>query len=361
MRPGWPGSSARVQAPPQCGRQAGWPFRRSRSTSDLTGFANGARLFVGSWCGTGENRNRVDGAVNWGARILNNSYWTDATGGITVNDRHADGVVHNSWRLFVKSTGNRGGGDGRVTSPGNGYNVLAVGNVDLMGTATRADDRMSGSSSFVDPTSMSGDREKPELAAPGENIRMLSGGFPYGGQTESGTSFAAPMVTGTAARLIQRKPFLGSWPEQLRAVLMASAVNNVEGSSRLSEVDGAGMIAADSAVRILDDNRHGGVQVNCGTFGHSQTVNSVVLRKGQRLRAAISWTADPSAPDHSSRPSADLDLQVKGPAGTVYSASWDNTSEIVDFPAPADGTYEIRVVNFRCDRSTFVGWAHMTV
>ena len=79
---------------------------------------------------------------------------------------------------------------------------------------------------------------------------------------------------------------------------------------------------------------------------------------GDRLRAAISWTADPSAPDHANRPSADLDLQVRGPAGSVFSASFDNTSEIVDFRAPVDGTYEVRVVNFRCSRSTFVGWAH---
>jgi hypothetical protein len=30
----------------------------------------------------------------------------------------------------------------------------------------------------------------------------------------------------------------------------------------------------------------------------------------------------------------------------------------VDFRAPTAGTYDIRVVNFRCARSTFVGWAH---
>ena len=339
-------------------RSPSFPWPNVPVTSNLTGFANASRLFVGSWCPAGENRTRVDGAVAWGARIVNNSYFTDTTGTVTVNDRHADGVVHDNWRLFVKSAGNRGAGDGRVTSPGNGYNVLSVGDVDLNGTSTRTDDTMSGTSSFVDPTSTVGDREKPELAAPGTNIRMLSSGFPFGGQTSSGTSFAAPMVSGTAARLVQRKPFLGAWPEQLRAVLMASAVRNVEGATRLSDVDGAGMIAANTAVRVLDDNRHGGRRVDCGTFGGSQTVDTVTLRQEQRLRAAISWTADPSAPDHANRPSADLDLQVRGPAGSVFSSSFDNTSEIVDFRAPVDGTYEVRVVNFRCSRSTFVGWAH---
>jgi subtilisin family serine protease len=233
-----------------------------------------------------------------------------------------------------------------------------VGNVDLGGTAARADDVMAASSSFVDPTSTVGDREKPEIAAPGTNIRMLSDGFPWSGQTDSGTSFAAPMVAGTAARLIQRKPFLGIWPEQLRATLMSSAVNNVEGATRLSDVDGAGMMAVNTAARILDGNRHGGRQVTCGRFGRSQSVSTTTLRRNQRLRAAISWTADPSAVDHANRPSADLDLEVRGPSGSVFSSSFDNTSEIVDFRAPAAGTYEVNVINFRCARSTFVGWAH---
>ena len=333
-----------------------WPFPPVRNT--LQGFAPASRLSVGSWCGTGDHRPRIDSAANWGARVINNSYWTEATGAVTADDRHADGLVHNRWRLFVKSAGNRGTGDARVTSPGNGYNVLSVGNVDLRGTPARADDIMRASSSFVDPTSTSGDREKPEVSAPGSNIQMLTNGFPWTGQTDSGTSFAAPMVTGSAARLIQRKPFLGVWPEQLRAIVMASATHNIEGATRLSDVDGAGMMAVNTAARILDDNRHGGRHVDCNTFGRSQVVSSTTLVAGQRLRAAISWTADPSAVDHANRPSADLDLEVRGPGGSVFSSSFDNTSEIVDLRAPATGTFEIRVINFRCARSTFVGWAH---
>jgi serine protease AprX len=343
-----------IGARPGVSRVFGFPIRNT-----LQGFAPASRLSVGSWCGTGDHRPRIDSAADWGARVITNSYFTGTTGAVTADDRHADGLVHNRWRLFVKSAGNRGTGDGRVTSPGNGYNVLAVGNVDLRGTPGRADDIMRATSSFVDPTSTNGDREKPELSAPGTNIQMLSNGFPWPGQTDSGTSFAAPMAAGTAARLVQRKPFLGIWPEQLRAILMAGAVNNIEGATRLSDVDGAGMMAVNTAARILDDNRHGGRHVDCNTFGRSQVVSSTALGANQRLRAAISWTADPSAVDHANRPSADLDLEVRGPGGSsFFSASFDNTTEIVDFRAPTAGTYEVRVINFRCARSTFVGWAH---
>ncbi|MBM3679467.1 MAG: S8 family peptidase, partial [Actinobacteria bacterium] len=239
------------------------------------------------------------------------------------------------------------------------YNVLAVGNVDLNGTVDRTDDAMAGTSSFVDPTSAFGDREKPEVSAPGTNIAMLSSGLPYAGQVDTGTSMASPMVAGEAARLVQRKSFLGIWPEQLRAIIMASARHNVEGSERLSDVDGAGMIAIDGAVRVLDGGRHGGMRVDCSTFGSARVAGRVELRPEERLRAAISWTTDPSAADYATRPSADLDLEVRGPSRSFFSSSFDNTSEIVDFRAPVAGTYEIRVVNFRCARSTFVGWAHL--
>ena len=30
----------------------------------------------------------------------------------------------------------------------------------------------------------------------------------------------------------------------------------------------------------------------------------------------------------------------------------------MDFRAPMSGTYEVRVINFRCARNTYVGWGH---
>ena len=77
--------------------------------------------------------------------------------------------------------------------------------------------------------------------------------------------------------------------------------------------------------------------------------------------AAIVWDTDPNYGRYTSRPSADLDLWVRGPNGTVVaiSASWDNTYEIVDFTAPQTGTYTMRVRKWRCSSNPrWLGWAY---
>ena len=69
-------------------------------------------------------------------------------------------------------------------------------------------------------------------------------------------------------------------------------------------------------------------------------------------RIAISWTTDPAFADYTTRPSADIDLQVVDSLGRVVatSASFDNTTEIVEFDSWTAGTYTVRAINFRCDR-----------
>jgi Subtilase family len=327
------------------------------------GVAHGAEVRVGGSC-TGlsaQNQTAATRAADWGARVLNLSFGSDTLSAVGAQDRFYDEMVHNRWRTIVKSAGNRGAaciGDSRITSPGLGYNVTTVGNLDDAGTAQWSDDTMSGCSSFVDPISRNGDREKPELAAPGTNITMVDPG-PANERVASGTSFAAPHVTGTAALLIQKNGRLAIWPEIVRAVLMASATHNLEGSTRLSEQDGAGGLVADRAAGIVENPAAwNGVRFDCST---PRTLDLTTRTVGRRThhRVAISWTTDPSFSDYTRSPSADIDLQVVDPNGVVVatSASFDNTTEIVEFDSWWGGTFTVRAVNYRCDKPTFLGWA----
>jgi subtilisin family serine protease len=271
--------------------------------------------------------------------------------------------VHNRWRTIVKSAGNRncsiaGTPDADVTSPGLAYNVVTVGGLDDQGTAQWSDDTMYACSSFGDPTSRNGDREKPELVAPGANIEMVDPG-PANLFVDSGTSFAAPHVTGVTALLIQQNSRLTVWPEILRAVLMASATHNIEGSTRLSDQDGAGGVAANRASGIVGNPpAWDGVGFACST-PHTLDLTTRAMGRRTHHRVAISWTTDPAFADYTQRPSADIDLQVVDSLGRVVasSSSWDNTTEIVEFDSWSADTYTVRAINFRCDRATFLGWA----
>jgi subtilisin family serine protease len=285
-----------------------------------------------------------------------------------VHDRFYDSMVINQWRTVVKSAGNRGaagcdaGTDGDVTSPGLGYNVITVGNFDDRNTFVWNDDVMAPCSSWRNPKSTRGDRQKPEVAAPGENINSTTISSPWTGDIGSGTSYAAPMVTGTVALLLQANSGLTEWPEAIKAILMTSALHNVEGSTRLSEYDGAGGIDASWAyylARRTSGSNWGAQEYSCSS-ATDPDVTSMSLSSGKQFRATIAWDNDPNYSNYKSQPSADLDLQVIGPSGTVVanSSSYDNTYEIVDFTPSVSGTYKLRVKKYRCDYNPkYLGWA----
>jgi serine protease AprX len=147
-----------------------------------------------------------------------------------------DAAVEILWMngiVVVVSSGNNGTGDGPVTlyPPANDPFVITVGATDDLSTPDLNDDAVPAFSAY-------GTTEdnfiKPELVAPGRNIISLlssTGSTIYDAHPAhrvddyhfrmSGTSMAAPMVSGAAALLLQDEPNLT--PDQVKFRLMATA------------------------------------------------------------------------------------------------------------------------------------------
>ncbi len=317
--------------------------------SEYRGLAPGCTLLNANAEST--NEAALDAAADWaltnGASVVNLSFGlsTSADGALHWSDIYFDYLVHYGRALFTKSAGNEGEGTGVVTSPGRGYNSLAVGNVNGMGDAPWLNDAMRASSSYVNPVTGT---EKPEIAAYGTDIYTTSTSTPWVDGPYVGTSYAAPLVAAIAALCIDRTPSLADEPEALKAKIMASGLaHNIEGDGRLSGRDGAGKAVATAvnagsyAVTLTEASFDGS--------GYFEVPVSIPLVSNDTERIVLAWSYPPAAedatPDASSYLKADLDLHVFVGGTEVASSVFgvQNPFEVVDYAPAASTTATVRI------------------
>jgi len=173
--------------------------------------------------------------------------------------------AHRAGLVVVAAAGNYGKTqDGRkvtraITSPGNSPYALTVAAIDDNGTAKRSDDFIADFSS-TGPT-LYDQLVKPDIAAPGRRLhslyapgstlakrfpeKLISGNGQNGLFELSGTSMAAPVVSGAVALVLEANPTLT--PLQVRITLQMSSTFMPEAGLTGA---GAGSLNAAAAVQL---------------------------------------------------------------------------------------------------------------
>jgi serine protease AprX len=200
--------------------------------------------------------------------------------------------------VVVAAAGNYGsaaGPSGVKYSPGNDPFVITVGAVDLNNTARASDDTVPAFSAYG--YTYDG-FYKPEISAPG---RYMVGPVPSGSTLTqvkagnmigtdriqlSGTSFSAPVVSGTVAQMLARHP---NWtPDQVKGALMRTA-RNVKSNNPAA---GLGELTATRAViSTATPNPNAGLDRFLTTSSWSGGLTFNAMSWASAATASMSWNS----------------------------------------------------------------------
>ncbi len=342
------------------------------SYDQCDGIAYGARISYASYYEVDSTPSllitRLGNAHDNGARIHNNSWGDDSTTSYTTWCKQIDTFSYeNEEDLVCFSATNYSA----LRSPENSRNVLAV------GATSQYPNNNSHCYGGQGPTF--DNRRKPEIYAPGCNVRSASS---YGSNnfvTGSGTSYACPAICAAAA--LTRQYFLegfypsgSSEPDQeliptgslLKAVLLNGTEDMTGVQGYPSEKEGWGRLTLDKALCFPGDTRRLVIRdvrhANGLETGQTDSFDITVWGDDE-LRVTLVYADVPPASLASSPVVNDLDLLVTGPESDVsdgnvfrgnyfengqsvaggYSDALNNVEQ-VSIASPVSGKYKVEVI-----------------
>lgn len=320
----------------------------SASAGAYRGMAPDVRLLNGrvcesEWC----TESAILGGLQWAAadqraRVVNFSIGGPDTPQVDPVEEAVNTLTALYGTLFVVSAGNDGPGRATISSPGSADAALTVGAVTKAGEVA----------GFSSRGPRVGDGAiKPDIAAPGVDIvaARARNGF-IGDPVEnpsycslSGTSMAAPHVTGAAALLASAHPDWG--PARLKAALMVSADRL---PADLNSV-GTGRLAVGNAINLRVVAEPGSLSMGIQLWPHSDD---------QPVTRTITYvnTGDSTA-------TVALGIELSGPYGKPVPAGMFTLSAN-QLTVPAGGSQQVVLTANTRGRPTpgaYFGWVDASV
>jgi hypothetical protein len=295
--------------------------------------------------------------IVWAAANDRNDTWS---GGHYVRDGGGN------WIWSTATRDQDGGADGFDCIPQQGIakNILTVGAVeDIPGGYTTPASVVA--TDFTSWGPADDGRIKPDIAANGASLYSSSSAGNASYNNKSGTSMAAPSVTGTLA-LLQEHYTNVRGRAMSAAALKGLVINTADEAGPNDGPDymfGWGLLdAVGAADKITQDDNEGGLIVQ-GVLNNGQTIDYTYYSDGSEINVTLCWTDPAGTPTAASlNPSAlmlvnDLDFRVIGsvtylpwqanrtfPSSAAYKS--DNTRdnvETVNVKNPPPGYYTLRI------------------
>lgn len=300
-----------------------------------------AKLYLASAGDVGENDNyktAFEYLASQGCSVINMSRSIGSDGYSKYGDtaKWLDDFIVKYNINVVASAGNSS--NTGVTSGKMSYNAIIVGSCDKNG-------KLAQKSSYSNSNSKA---FKPDITAYGVNVSVPT--VPYGA---SGTSYAAPMVTGLVAQMCQLSADLRANPTLMKAVVINSSrrkdiLNSDDYLSKIGSSSypvnhkyGIGVMFAPDAYIMVDHYNY----FNVGKMNSDENVveleQKISAMKNNKLVRIVLNVKN----NYPTLPLETIKLQVTSPSGDTYISQYKyDTKQVVSIKPGASGIYKIKLV-----------------